>query len=367
MKFKGSTVLLMLVSLFIFSCNFDKIGDQLVGDLQKGVKGIQLDSVYIESLVRSAVSDAIDEAFKSDLNGKISMELDPILAQLQDSIGVISDELVEKIIGDQTALWLDARMAMINEQLTQTAANVRNQILGEETRALTEKFIQEAVVQQLDGVFKNLLKDISSDANQEELIAIRKIVSVQLDSIIVAGFETAAINFDRSFTPVLEKYVKEAGNIIEKGDDLGTSTKINARSIIWQAVGGIAGLLLLGGFGWLFLWTRRYKSMIKILTKNIDGIPDQTIYDKVVGGIRTTMDNNGLNGHLKKILEEQELHDQPEWDDKDKQVLRLLSEQFADMENANLSKDQLTKKLFFQAQQLGLENHLKSILRQIGK
>jgi hypothetical protein len=98
------------------------------------------------------------------------------------------------------------------------------------------------------------------------------------------------------------------------------------RRIAW-IVGGAALLFLLAAIV-LYRRARLHKGTLRVLTHEIDRIPDQRVYDWLVGRIRQETTAQGLEPHLQAILKEEKLYQQPEWKDKgqDRAVLQLLTE-----------------------------------------
>ena len=78
------------------------------------------------------------------------------------------------------------------------------------------------------------------------------------------------------------------------------------------------------------------------------------------------MNRQGLEKHLRTILEEQELLEQKEWENKDQQLLRLLSEELARTQQGGQKMGPYTlDSIQERAKALGLEDHLMSVLNRM--
>lgn len=357
---------LLFFGIFIVllcSCNTAKIGQNLGGGLREGMEGFELDTTMIANVSQAAVRAALEEVLREEVSAKIQAQLDPILGQLIDSLNVASLDFTANLRSDETAEWLQTQTDALSRQLLTTAAGLREELIGEQTKVLAQTFIREAVVSELDAFFSTLMSKLTTGDNLENLTVFRTRLSAETDALIASALVKASEEFERNFDPKIKTYIEEVktvtGDTGEKVDVVVDNTARNARNLLGLAFGGLGGLLLLYGVIRYYISTLKYKDMIKILTDNIDKIGSQTEYDKLVGNIRKTMDVKGLNRDLEQILREQNLDDQPEWDDKDQQVLRLISKYLKEKKGI-----EDVAILEAEARELGLDDHLESVINR---
>ena len=99
---------------------------------------------------------------------------------------------------------------------------------------------------------------------------------------------------------------------------------VTFKGLAWTL--GVIALLLLLVAGYFYVMGKRNKDTLKIVTQEIDKIPDQQIYDKLSKSITKGTVDKGLEPHLVKILKEQNLYQQPYWDKKNQRLLELLKD-----------------------------------------
>lgn len=95
---------------------------------------------------------------------------------------------------------------------------------------------------------------------------------------------------------------------------------------------------------------------MRILTQEIDKIGSQEHYDRLVKNIKERTTKENLESSFQEILKEEKLHQQPEWIDKDKRLLKELTDSI----HSKLS-DEDVKELHSELEGKGLGSHLKSV------
>jgi len=336
--------ILLLVN---YSCNTAKIGENLGGGLRQGIEGFRLDTAHIADVSEVAVRAAVEEALRAEIGNRVQVQLDPILGQFMDSLNITTNMIRDNL----------------GRKLQLTAAGFREELTGEATKENLQTLVREALADELNAFLSNWMSQLNSPQNHENLTLFRERLSTETDALLTSAIGAASVEFERTFDPRIKAYIDSVKTVtgdteIKVGSVVDNTTR-NARNLLGVLFGGLGSLLLLGGFVRYYLSTRKYKDMIKVLTNNIDKIGNQTEYDKLVGNIRKTMDVKGLNKELERILKEQDLDEQPEWDDKDKQVLRLISKH---LKEKKAIEDVAT--LEAEARDLGLDDHLESVINR---
>ena len=322
-----------------------------------------MDTVRIANISETAVRAAVEEALRAEIGSRVQTQLDPILGQFMDSLNITTNMLRENLAGEASQIWLQSQVDMLSRKLQLTAAGLREELIGEATKQNVQTLIREALTDELNSFLANYMSQLNSPQNQKNLTLFREKLSTETDALIASAIVTASAEFERTFDPTIKAYIDSIKTVtgdteIKVGSVVDNTTR-NARNLLGVLFGGLGSLLLLTGLVRYYLSTRKYKDMIKILTNNIDKIGSQTEYDKLVGNIRKTMDVKGLNRDLEQILREQNLDEQPEWDDKDKQVLRLISKH---LKEKKAIED--VAALEAEARNLGLDEHLDSVINR---
>ncbi len=359
--------------LISHSCKtFQKLGMNLGDGFKKSLKDPKINTA-IEDASRTLTRSALEEVLKDSVSVRLQQRLDPILKQLIDSLDIASDKLAENItegITDpKTAEWLKAQTDLLTAQLLGAVGGLRTELLGENSKQATQAFIKDAVIKQLELFISDLPGRLTTPDNLNNIAALRQKLSVELDSLLVQSIFTASAEFDKNFSPRVADYVEQiksvTGDTGKRVDETISTTQRGVRNIVGLLLGGVAGLILLWGLLRYYSSTRRYKNIIKVLTKQINEIGNQAEYDKLVQKVRETMDVRGLSEDLEAILAEQKLHEQPEWDDKDQQVLKLISKYLKNREGMNtrgLADADPLANIYDEARELGLEDHLRSVV-----
>ena len=156
------------------------------------------------------------------------------------------------------------------------------------------------------------------------------------------------------------------GILVTTGEQAETtvdSLKRDIKSILITA--GSILLALAGLIGFILLRSIKYKSLIKLLTRKIDKIPNQGIYDDLVKEIQKDSKVENLNTTLDDILQEGKLIDQEDWANKDFQVLNLISKKLKTAENKANGHERLIETIKADALKVGLLEHLTSVFNRV--
>ena len=351
---------LVLLLLFLTKCAAIEKAGQSAGD---GLKS-SLDTSYTNQLSRSLIKNVIDELAQESNQAKIEGLLEGVMAQLKDSLNQMSNELRENLIGEQTEGQLEQMVGALSSQIADLLKETKSNLLNEDLEIYLEHMLNEVLKKELMGIVDGLWYELSDEAKINPRIrSLRLVLENHLDSLIQSASKSVSERSDTLLKPILADATDRAESLI---DDTQSKTK----GIIRYALIGLAVLLLIGGLIFQLFWKNRYKTMLGIISKNIDEINSQKVYDQLTGSIRESMEQRGLEQVLRnRILEEQGLLEQKEWDDKDQQLLRLFMEEMQGNEESTTRGlgasfvDQVRQR----ANDLGLGTHLESWLRRMNK
>lgn len=126
--------LLLLSSLALISgTSCTHVGRNLGSGLAQGIEEAHLDSLAGEVAARATGralaaigSDSVAVVLQSRLGGALS--------QTSDSLQALADSLRERLIGTYTEHWIKGLTRALGDSLTTTAVELRNELLGEQTR-----------------------------------------------------------------------------------------------------------------------------------------------------------------------------------------------------------------------------------------
>jgi predicted Zn-dependent protease with MMP-like domain len=352
----------IFLSLFTSGC-FKAIGDSLGAGFLSELNEDELQKILDKSS-RTVIQSSMDEFLKDSIQQEFRASMDKVLAQTGDSINQISLQVVENFMGKYTEEWLEARTQQLSGQLTKALQDAKGELLNEDIENYMRNLSRNVIRAELNGLVTDLVTNLTSERTLARLSPLREALAVELDTLIQAAFRSAVSNYDREVNPRVDSLRNQANTVMVDADK-------TSRGIIKNLIWGVVGLILfvLAAFlAYSIIWQRRYKSMLAIITKNIDKINQQESYDQLTHAIRSEMSQQGLEKHLRTLLEEQELLEQEEWKDKDRQLLRLLSAELAKSQD---SVDQMgphtLESIRERAKALGLEDHLESVLSRISQ
>jgi hypothetical protein len=306
-----------------------------------------------EAAIRSAMTTLADDQLQGAIRADLQVLLDSILQQFGDSLHVTSEELITDLLGTQTDSLLNQRLGTIATALLASYAELEPEI-----RQSLQQILTEDLNGGLAGILNNLLGQLNTPETYATIEALRMELARQVDSLLLSSLGATARYTDVLIVPQVE-------DLADRVEVISTDTEQKASNLIWKIVAGGAALLFIAGMIRLYLQQRKYREMVKVFTANIDTIEQQTTYDKLVMRISEEMKKRDLEPSLREILEEQDLIEQPEWEDKDHQVMQLLISQLKESaESEAVDRETWTNALFEKAKSLDLENHLKSMIKR---
>lgn len=356
------TVFFALLLMGATGCGvFEKMGQ----DLASGVTQ-KVDTTYARELSEAVVNGMLEELNRAENQAKLQQSISDMLAIAEGKVDTISEALVQKLIGPATQDQLEAMAGKLSDQLIEAISKTKDTLLDDQLEKYLSRLLNQTIKKELVGVVDGLWYEMSDSTRlTPRLIAIRKAVATQLDSLVESTSTSVAARRDTLLQPVFDQAQNQAGTIVE-------GAEATTKGIIRYLLIGVAALILLGGLIFQFVWKNRYKKMLSVISQNIDQINSQVIYDELTQSIRENMKQIGLEKDLReKILEKEGLIEQKEWDDKDQQVLKLIletlgsdsQEDFGIKSRGGLDQSKMDD-ILDKARAVGLETHVLSLMHR---
>lgn len=359
MKSTFAFLMTILILSIFSSCN---VGKKILKEFSKNETELQ---EKIGGLAQAAVKDAMIELNKDSnflvLRSNLDTLLDSLFLNAKPDLDAALSGIPDSLLGDKTDALIKARMATISASLYVTLDSLKNSLTDEQFSNFFKKLIKEQIQNDLTGLIVSLRAELFSDKTVESIATFRKKIQGQMDSLLGDAIIRVSNEADSVLFPRIH-------DVLDRVDGF----KDDSKKILNGVLLGIAGLLLLATI--LYFWRqsvkrakeskinekefKQHKQIVSIITRNIDKIENQKIYDKVVGQINKEMLATGLESKLRKVLEEEGLDHQPEWEQKDHAVLQLL------LEEIKSAKPEEQDKIIGKAKELDLGDHLKSILKK---
>lgn len=338
-----SLVALLLTSS-LSSCNiFPKTRDSLRDALSQGI--IQ---ARVDSLLKASADSVLNEVFKTERFQLLRREWGAVLNQTTDSLYQATDTVLNNMVRDFTANWLQQADAGLQKML----ANAKTSLTDDQLKNYVTELVSKDLALALNQLLDQLSYKLRSPEFKNNLADLRLFLDLQLDTLSRSATRGAIGVLSDSLLPKINLLLDK---VVEERD----KTQRGVTSIVWVVLIGIVAILLIGFLVRALYIKLKYQKMLKVITTEVDKIDSQAVYDRLVHNVSEKMKAEGLEKILRKdILDDQGLINQPEWKDKDAQVLRVLVEE---LKESNLPEAQIKEKL----QEKGLEEHFESVKRSV--
>ncbi|MDB5262860.1 MAG: hypothetical protein JWQ14_2141 [Adhaeribacter sp.] len=328
---------ILVSALFLNGCA-QKLGARFTAGVKK-----ELNKDYLDSTARTLTRGVLSTVLNDSIQSRLRAQLDSVGRQLDKQAVATSVHLRDSLLSAYTQLWLEKIIKNSTADLNAKGISFLDNIRGERTRlfvaALRDELLNDQTLQRA-GIFR------------DELLG--KATHVLLDSL---AQQVASGLINNQLKPNTNKII----------NDLNRQAQARIKEVTRLAylAGGVA--LFIGIVAFLiFRQARKHKETLKIITKQIDKIPDQVTYDKLVGSIRQEAETKGLEPHLQNILKEEKLYQQPQWQEKDYQALQFITHYLQSIEN-NEKGQEILQDLTAESKKVNLEAHLNSLLKRSGK
>jgi hypothetical protein len=281
----------MLICGFIFlisACSLEKMG----ASAGKGVSS-QSDSIGT-ALVRGAMNQLTDPQTQK----KIRQFLDSIIASATDTLTYKTMAMRDSLINKKILIWADSLTeALTGNQLRLNMEKIQLALIGKtktdvlELKKSFNDLLNQILSQDTKGKLGSFRDELLGDKTNQ---AITKIADTLVSHIVDSAMVKLSNRYRTDINPLLE-------------GDIGFVNK-NAKSLL-GTVGAIAACII------ILVWRSRvrYLRLTTLLTKQINAIPDQNIYDRVTTNIKDDAMTAGLEGDLRDLLQKNGLLGNDSW------------------------------------------------------
>jgi hypothetical protein len=277
--------IVLSVTLLAAGCGsmFKNMGSDVVGGA----------SSKMDTLSRNMVRGVIEELSDPRTKKQVAHFADSIITAINNSLNPKIKGMMDTVFNHKILLWTDSLVEVVSgKKLQLNMKNLQYTLVGKTKTDILE----------IRNSFKDLFEQILSDSTNTKLGKMRdEMLGAKTDSAISKIVDHATQKFMGRFNTDLNPTIKEDVSFISRH---GLALLI--------ALGVIAAAII------LLVWWRksRYQKMVTMLTKHINKIPDQQVYDKVTSSIKDEAISTGLEPDLRKILQANGLLNNPNWDSK---------------------------------------------------
>jgi DNA-binding ferritin-like protein (Dps family) len=250
-------------------------------------------STKTDTLGRNLIKGIREELADPETKKQVAHFADSIITALNNSLSPKVNGLVDTVINHKVLLWADSLVeTLTGKKLQLNMKNLQYTLVGK----------SKTDVLQIRNSFQKLFEQILSDSTNSKLGKMRdELLGAKTDSAISLIVDNATKKF-------IDRYKSDLNPVL-KGDVSFVSQHATALLI---TLGSIAVVIIL-----VIWWSRsRYQRMVTLLTKHINKIPDQQIYDKVTSNIKDEAISTGLEPGLRKILRDNGLLGNENWKSK---------------------------------------------------
>ena len=250
-------------------------------------------STKMDSLSRNLVKGMVDQLADPQTKKQVALFADSIITALDNSLNPKIKGMVDAVLSHKVLLWTDSLVEVLTgKKLQLNVKNLQAAMVGKTKMDVLE----------IRNSFKALFDHLLSDSTTGKLGLMRdELLGPKTDSAISRIVDHATKKF-------MDRYNTDLNPTIKKD-----VTFISQRAVIVLVILGVivAALIL------LVWWSRtRYKRMVTMLTKHINKIPDQQVYDKVTSSIKDEAISTGLEPQLRKVLQANGLLGNQSWNSK---------------------------------------------------
>ncbi|GEO07358.1 hypothetical protein AAE02nite_50220 [Adhaeribacter aerolatus] len=313
----------------------EKLGARFTAGVKKELPKSYLDSTakaLSGTVARSVMATVLDDSIQS----RIRAQVDSLGRQLDHQALATTVRVRDSLLSAYTQLWLEKIIQNTTNDLNTKGLSFLDNIRGDQTKqfvaALRDELLNDISLQRA-AIFRDELLGNNTQALLDSLV-----------QKIATGVIRNQVN------PNIARINRQAQERIRD---------------IKRLAFGAGGLALLIGIVALLLFrqARRHRETLKVITHQIDKIPDQVTYDKLVRSIRTEAETKGLEPHLQQILKEEKLYQQPQWQEKDYQTLHLITNYLKNL-NQEESGREILQGLKEESKKVNLDGHLNSLIKQ---
>ncbi len=276
------SLLSVLALLFIISgcASFEKVGKNLG-------KGVASESEQIGANlilgIRNELTDSVTRI-------KIAGFLDSLITSVVDSTGKKIVKSSDSIFFHKILPWADSIVVtLLGPKVQADLAKLQYTLVG---KTKEDVFEMKAALEQL-------IVFALSDSTQGRIGMLR-------DELLGAKTDTAVSKIvDHAMTQIINRYNKDLNPVIK--DDISFVEK-NAKELLL-----LTGAVALGIIFFVWLSRRKYLKLVAVLSKHINEIPDQKIFDQITSNIKKETVPGLLEPTLRKVLEKNGMLGNESW------------------------------------------------------
>ena len=279
--YRTGFIFLIAVYIGIGGCSLNKLGNDAGQGLAHGI------STKTDSISRALVAGFRDELGTSETKAKLAKFIDSVLSPVTLLLKNTTGSVRDSIINHQTLIWADSLVDVITgRRLNDNLKTLQATLVGK----------TKADIIQMRNALRELFADVLSDTTKEKLALIRdELLGPKTNAAITKIVDTAVVHLvDSSLARLSAKYRTDFAPEIK--DNLSFIHKYATELLI--TLGCIAALII------FLVWRNRekYLRLVTLLTKQINEIPEQNIYDSVTKKIKSEAIITGLEPDLRDIL-----------------------------------------------------------------
>jgi hypothetical protein len=281
-------IIILCTITLLSSCSFEKLGQ----NLGKGV------STQTDTIGTTLIQGVTDELTNPVTRAKISRFLDSIVTPLTDTLALKILLLRDSLIDKKILIWADSLLeALTGNQLKLNMEKVQAALIGK-----TKKDVFE-----MKNEFSSLLDEILSTKTKNKLGSFRdELLGDKTNQAITRIADTLVTHIvDSAIAKLSYGYNKDINPQL-KGD---ISFVSKYASYLLLLVGGIAAVII------FLVWRSRekYLQLSTLLTKHINQIPDQKIYNSVTSKIKDDAMTAGVESWLRDLLNKNGMLGEDPW------------------------------------------------------
>jgi hypothetical protein len=281
-------ILVCGIMYLLSACSLEKMG----ASAGRGVSS-QSDSIGT-ALVRGAMNELTDPVTQK----KIRQFVDSIISSATDTLTYKTIAMRDSLINRKILIWADSLMeALTGHQLELNMEKIQLALIGKTKTDVLE----------LKKAFNDLLNQILSQDTKGKLGSFRdELLGEKTNQAITRIADTLVSHIvDSAMVKLSNRYRTDINPLLE--GDIGFVNK-NAKSLL-VTLGAIAAAII------ILVWRSRvrYLRLTTLLTKQINAIPDQNVYDHVTSNIKNDAMTAGLEGQLRDLLQKNGLLGNDNW------------------------------------------------------
>ena len=293
-------VLLCGLAALLVGCNLldTMVNRAVIRNLGKGTKSKAVIDSAVEDMAQHAVIGAnretagISRALVQGLKGSVDT-LDPDIRKAMKRIdGII----------DSVGYLSNAQVALIFQTVSDRIEHIKGQVKDEQLK----KFFMDAIAStvartthQIDvqgrsivaNMLMKTLDELNTDSARRKIAAIRDSL---LNDATNARIQRTVLT---AVEPTLDTLTNRIDRIVNKNIPM-----VQRYAYQWLIALGLVAAAIIG---WVWYQRRRYLRIVKLMTLQIDKIPDKQTYDDLVGRIRHNAQAESLEPLLRDVLQDQ--------------------------------------------------------------